>query len=309
MRTLISAGFIGSGVGLALGALYLGAGLGSAVLDHSRAEQIAETAATLRAGPESAGLALALAAPAVAVTQAASASAPPAVAPVSAAERVAEPKASRARELECLTQAIYFEARGESARGQQAVATVIMNRVNNPRFPSTVCGVVYQGANRRHGCQFSFACDGMVERVVESKAWERARKVAGRALAGAVLRDVGSATHFHTVQVSPAWGAQMLRTAQVGLHVFYRFNPHPQRKAAPQPAQPQVVFASAKPSQPVELRLASAVLAPADAAAAPVATAKPELKPVPRLELPAAATAASPSAPLAKVDAKDEPAA
>ena len=320
MRTLISAGFIGSGVGLALGAVYLCAGLGGGLFDQGRAEQVAETAAALRAGPDSAGLALALAAPAVAVAQAA---VQPDPAPVPVAERVAAPKSSRARELECLTQAIYFEARGESHRGQQAVATVIMNRVNNPRFPSTVCGVVYQGANHRNGCQFSFACDGMVERVVESGAWERARKVAGRALAGAVLRDVGSATHFHTVQVSPAWGAQMLRTAQVGLHVFYRPNPHPQRKPAPQPDNP-VVFASATPAQPVELRLASAVLAPADDAAAPLATApvaaaprpaaphpalKPELKPAPRLELPAPATAAAASAPLAKADVQDEPAA
>jgi len=296
----MSAAGIGSGVGLALGALYLGAGLGQAVLDHNRAEQIADTAAALRAGPESAALALALAAPAEAAAQ-------PASAPAPVAEQVAKPKASRASELECLTQAVYFEARGESARGQQAVATVIMNRVKNPNFPKTVCGVVYQGANHRNGCQFSFACDGMVERVVESQAWDRARKVAARALSGAVLRDVGSATHFHTVAVAPAWGPQMLRTAQVGLHVFYRFNPHRARRAAP-PVDNQAVFASAKIAQPMELRFASAVLAPAEAADAPVAAApraiaKPELKPAPRLEL----TPAAP--PIAKLDARGEPAA
>lgn len=306
MRALISAGFIGSGVGLALGALYLGAGLGRVVLDHNRAEQIADTAAALRAGPASPGLALALAAPAVAVAEAA---VQPATA--SAAEQVAQPKPTRASELECLTQAVYFEARGESARGQQAVATVIMNRVKNPSFPKTVCGVVYQGANRRHGCQFSFACDGMVERVVESNAWERARKVAGRALAGAVLRDVGSATHFHTTEVAPAWGSRMLRTAQVGLHVFYRFNPRGTHTAAPK-AEREAVFASSTPTSPIELRLASAVLAPSDDADAPIATlpaaeprpAKPDAKPVPRLELPA-----SGSAPIAKVDGKADAAA
>ncbi|CAN7241823.1 cell wall hydrolase [Phenylobacterium sp. LjRoot219] len=297
---MISAAFIGSGVGLALGALYLGAGLGRAVLDHSRAEHIAATAATLRPGPDAAALTLALAAPSVAAT----------VQPASVAEsvvaRVAEAKPSRARELECLTQAVYFEARGESSRGQQAVATVIMNRVKNPKFPSTICGVVYQGANRRHGCQFSFACDGRAERVVENTAWERARKVAARALSGAVLRDVGGATHFHTTEVAPAWGSQMLRTAQVGLHVFYRFNPSGARRAAPR-APAEAVFASTSTVQPVELRLASAVLAPANDADAPIAAgplpeprreARPEVKAAPRLDLPPAAA----TAPIAKAD-------
>lgn len=314
-RALTSAGVIGSGVGLALGALYLGAGLGHAVLDHSRAEQIAETAAALRPGPQAASLT-----PAAGLTQAANltlALAAPTVAaaPPSAAERLAAAKPSRASELECLTQAVYFEARGESARGQHAVATVIMNRVKNPKFPSTVCGVVYQGANRRHGCQFSFACDGRAERVVENSAWERARKVAARALSGAVLRDVGGATHFHTTEVAPAWGSRMLRTAQVGLHVFYKFNPNGARPAAPK-APAQAVFVSAPATQPVELRLASAVLAPADAAETPAETSaqaapragKPELKPPPRLELPGAAAAAA-SAPIAKVEAKTDAAA
>lgn len=296
-RALISAAVIGSSVGLALGAVYLGAGLGHVVLDHRSAEQIAETSAALRPGPDPAQLALAIAAPAVAA----------AVQPTPVVERVAAAKPSRASELECLTQAVYFEARGESSRGQQAVATVIMNRTKSPKFPSTVCGVVYQGANRRHGCQFSFACDGRAERVVENTAWQRARGVAARALSGAVLRDVGGATHFHTTEVAPAWGPRMLRTAQVGLHVFYRFNPHGGRQAAPR-APAEAVFVSA-PAQPVQLRLASAVLAPADAGDAPIAAgplAKPELKPAPRLELPSTAT----TTPIAKADpARDAAAA
>lgn len=296
-RALISAAVIGSSVGLALGAVYLGAGLGHVVLDHRSAEQIAETSAALRPGPDPAQLALAIAAPAVAA----------AVQPTPVVDRVAAAKPSRASELECLTQAVYFEARGESSRGQQAVATVIMNRTKSPKFPSTVCGVVYQGANRRHGCQFSFACDGRAERVVENTAWQRARGVAARALSGAVLRDVGGATHFHTTEVAPAWGPRMLRTAQVGLHVFYRFNPHGGRQAAPR-APAEAVFVSA-PTQPVQLRLASAVLAPADADAAPIAAgplAKPELKPAPRLELPSPAA----TTPIAKADpARDAAAA
>jgi hypothetical protein len=92
-------------------------------------------------------------------------------------------------------------------------------------FPKTVCAVVYQGAASR-GCQFSFACDGSMRHGLERDAWDRARHVAARALSGVVAADIGSATHFHTTGVDPAWGGQMLRVAQVGLHVFYRFNPH-----------------------------------------------------------------------------------
>jgi spore germination cell wall hydrolase CwlJ-like protein len=126
----------------------------------------------------------------------------------------------RGREMDCLTQAVYFEARGETAAGQQAVAQVVLNRVKAPGFPKSVCGVVYQGA-ANHDCQFSFACDGSTRRGREFAAWDRARKIAGRAMGGAVMAEVGSATHFHTTGVSPAW-AGMTRVAQVGLHVFYR---------------------------------------------------------------------------------------
>ncbi|MFN3584583.1 cell wall hydrolase [Phenylobacterium sp.] len=153
-----------------------------------------------------------------------------------------------ARELDCLTQAVYYEARGESSRGQFAVAQVVMNRVKHPAFPKTVCGVVFQGAGRR-GCQFSFACDGSMRGRREAAAWDRARKVAGRVLAGAAIADIGSATHFHTTAVAPAWGPQMRRVAQVGMHVFYRFNPRGVMQAAGEPV-----------IQPAELRLTSAVL-------------------------------------------------
>lgn len=222
-RALLSAGFIGSGVGLALGALYLGAGLGRAVLDHSQAGQIADTAAALRAGPDSAGLALALAAPAAAVADAVQpASAPLAAPPV--AEQVAAPKATRASELECLTQAVYFEARGESARGQQAVATVIMNRVKNPNFPKTVCGVVYQGASHRNGCQFSFACDGIPEHVDDPKAWKQAMDIAKDVIGGKdYLPEVGYATHYHATYVYPHWAPRMKKVTKIGMHVFYQF--------------------------------------------------------------------------------------
>ena len=127
------------------------------------------------------------------------------------------------RELECLADAVYYEARGETPSGQAAVAQVVMNRVRHPAFPKSICGVVFQGAYNRTGCQFSFACDGSMRRARDVGAWARARKVAARALAGAGSSQVGSATHFHTITVSPGWGPRLLRVAQVGMHIFYRF--------------------------------------------------------------------------------------
>ncbi|MBO9543604.1 cell wall hydrolase [Caulobacter sp.] len=130
------------------------------------------------------------------------------------------------RELECLADAVYYEARGETPSGQAAVAQVVMNRVRHPAFPKSICGVVFQGAYNRTGCQFSFACDGSMRRARDIGAWSRARKVASRTLAGEVSSAVGSATHFHTINVSPGWGPRLLRVAQVGMHIFYRFGRH-----------------------------------------------------------------------------------
>ena len=131
-----------------------------------------------------------------------------------------------ARDLDCLTSAVYYEARGESAAGQAAVAQVVLNRVRHPAFPKTICGVVFQGAYGGGTCQFSFACDGSMRRGRESGAWTRSRGVAARALSGYVMADVGNATNFHTTYVNPGWRSQMMRVAQVGDHVFYRFGGH-----------------------------------------------------------------------------------
>lgn len=148
------------------------------------------------------------------------------------------------KELECLTQAVYYEARGETAAGQAAVAQVVMNRVRHPGFPKSICGVVYQGAGRP-GCQFSFTCNGALGRGHEAGAWKRARTVAVRALSGFVMAEVGAATHFHAVAVSPDWGRSLTRVAKVGLHVFYRAGGH--GAAAPRPS---VQVASARPTAP-----------------------------------------------------------
>jgi spore germination cell wall hydrolase CwlJ-like protein len=135
---------------------------------------------------------------------------------------VSDDPASSARALECLSDAVYYEARGENASGQAAVAQVVLNRVRHPAFPRTVCGVVFQGA-QSHACQFSFACNGAMRRPKEPGAWRRAQAVAARALGGFVMAEVGDATHFHVVGLGGIWGGQLLRVARIGAHVFYQF--------------------------------------------------------------------------------------
>ena len=127
------------------------------------------------------------------------------------------------RDLECLTQAAYYEARGEGRDGMKAVTQVVLNRVRHRAFPNSVCSVVFQGAGRRTGCQFSFTCDGSMRGRVNRAAWNRARDIASAALSGAVYARVGNATHFHTTGVSPRWRNALVRVSQVGDHLFYRF--------------------------------------------------------------------------------------
>jgi hypothetical protein len=128
-----------------------------------------------------------------------------------------------AASLQCLTAAVYYEARSESFEGQRAVAQVVLNRVRHPAFPKSVCGVVYQGSKRRTGCQFSFTCDGSLGARREPAAWARARRIAGAALAGSVYGPVGHATHYHASYVQPWWAASLRRAVSVGSHVFYRW--------------------------------------------------------------------------------------
>ena len=143
--------------------------------------------------------------------------------PQSPAERLGLIDAARARHEKCLADAIYFEARGESVRGQMAVAQVVINRVFSGYYPSNVCGVVYQNAHRRFRCQFTFACDGLPERINEPVAWERAKHIARDALDGNFwLNDVGKATHYHARWVHPWWVHEMRRLDRIGVHTFYR---------------------------------------------------------------------------------------
>ena len=132
------------------------------------------------------------------------------------------PPAEGGAQWECLTKALYFEARGESVAGQFAVGEVILNRVDSRSYPATVCGVVHQGASGGGGCQFSFMCDGRAERVGEPSAWNRAGKIARLLLDGAPRGLTGGATFFHNTAVRPGWAGAFTRTARIGAHIFYR---------------------------------------------------------------------------------------
>jgi hypothetical protein len=296
-RSLISAVLAGSGIGLGLGALFLAAGMAGRVADHAHEQRIAEAAQRGYAGSylEARGPALRIGLERYGFQEA-----PDARLFMLRHDKGREKVAAKARkraDLECLTQAVYYEARGESPRGQYAVAQVVMNRVKHPAFPKSVCAVVFQGAGHR-GCQFSFACDGSMRRGHESDAWGRARKVATRALAGAALADIGSATHFHTTAVSPIWAPHMLRVSQVGMHVFYRFSPRKLHAAPGLPPLPGVeaaVLTSGPVTDiptltltPASEKSIEASLEPVSASADGKAKADPKAKP-------AAAPAATPA--------------
>jgi spore germination cell wall hydrolase CwlJ-like protein len=133
-----------------------------------------------------------------------------------------QPAAAGGEEWSCLATALYFEARGETIKGQFAVAEVILNRVDSSRYPNSVCAVVNQGTGRKHACQFSFTCDGVDDRIAEKAAFTAVGKVARIMLDGAPRALTAGATHFHTTQVRPSWAHRFPNTAQIGSHLFYR---------------------------------------------------------------------------------------
>ena len=127
----------------------------------------------------------------------------------------------------CLADAIYYEAGFEPLSGKQAVAQVVLNRVRDRNFPKTICGVVYEGWKKKTGCQFSFACDGsLVRRAPHPEEFEAAMQVARNALNGYVMTAVGTATHYHTTYVQPWWKSTVVKVAQVGSQIFYRWPGH-----------------------------------------------------------------------------------
>ena len=130
---------------------------------------------------------------------------------------------ARAQALNCLASAVYYEAGNQDEDGERAVAQVVLNRVRHPAFPASICGVVYQGSTKLTGCQFTFTCDGSLNRRPDSEGWGRAMRVAEAALAGSVYGPVGWATHYHADYVVPYWAATMAKNAVVGAHLFYRW--------------------------------------------------------------------------------------
>jgi spore germination cell wall hydrolase CwlJ-like protein len=129
---------------------------------------------------------------------------------------------TREQALECLTQAVYYEAATEGADGQRAVAQIVLNRMRHPGYPASVCGVVYQGSERPTGCQFTFTCDGSLARLPVESFWKQARKIATEALGGKVFAPIGHATHYHADYVLPYWADSLDKSVQIGRHIFYR---------------------------------------------------------------------------------------
>lgn len=135
-----------------------------------------------------------------------------------------QPKAAGDKNWKCLSEALYFEARGETVKGQFAVAEVIMNRAESGRFPETLCGVIHQGTGRKYQCQFTYTCDGHKEVIAEKRAYERVSKVARAVIDGVAGDLTNGATHYHTVAVKPSWARVYTKTASIGVHLFYRHN-------------------------------------------------------------------------------------
>jgi spore germination cell wall hydrolase CwlJ-like protein len=127
-----------------------------------------------------------------------------------------------ANALICLSSAVWYEA-GDDKEGEQAVAQVVLNRLRHPAFPKSICGVVFQGSDRETGCQFTFTCDGSINRVPGADGWARARKIAREALSGFVFKPVGTSTHYHTDWVVPYWRSSLDKVAKIHTQIFYRW--------------------------------------------------------------------------------------
>ncbi len=133
-----------------------------------------------------------------------------------------QPAVEGGAEWECLAEALYFEARGETVRGMFAVGEVILNRVDSDSYPDTLCAVINQGTGRKYACQFTYTCDGRAEVIAEPRSWERVGKVAKFLMDDVPRALTGGATHYHTKAVNPSWAQRFPRTAAIDSHYFYR---------------------------------------------------------------------------------------
>jgi hypothetical protein len=211
------------------------AALGAAAADRPRTDEVglrstvalesdvvAPAAAPVVAAPKAASAAIPL--PAAAAPAAPVVATPVNVAPPVAATTPADlAMAQLLAEHRCLSEVLYYEARGEGTAGQMAVAEVIFHRLRHGQYGHSICAVVYEGAGT-HTCQFSFACHGEAAQRKSPGAWRSAEMLAAKILTGETqLRDTtGDATHFHAVSVQPDWADDMIRTVQIGNHVFYK---------------------------------------------------------------------------------------
>ena len=169
-------------------------------------------------------------------------------------------EADAARALQCLAEAVYYEARSESIDGQRAVAQVVLNRVRDRAFPRSICGVVHQGSGRATGCQFSFTCDGSTAWAPGGAAWLRAQAVAQAALDGSVYAPVGSATFYHTRAVHPWWADSFTQVGTIGAHIFYRWRSELERALAFRQTyagyEPGTSYGPARASEPGSMAVA-----------------------------------------------------
>src|SRR3954454_21542325 len=161
--------------------------------------------------------------------------------------------AARSQALSCLASAVYYEAGNQDEEGERAVAQVVLNRVRHPAFPASVCGVVYEGSTRPTGCQFTFTCDGSLNRQPDAEGWRRAMRIAQEALSGTVYAPVGWATHYHADYVVPYWASTLAKNAVVGAHIFYHW--------AGEWGQPAIFSKAYAGSEPNALGLRNAALA------------------------------------------------
>jgi spore germination cell wall hydrolase CwlJ-like protein len=161
------------------------------------------------------------------------------------------------RAIHCLTEAVYYEAASEPREGQEAVAQVVLNRLRHRGFPKSVCGVVFEGAARTSGCQFTFTCDGSLARRPAAWRWGEAEQVATAALSGHVAGDVGTATHYHTVSVKPYWSAALVPVRRIGNHIFYRM---PDRPGSPEALADQYDREERQPATTTQLSIGRASL-------------------------------------------------
>lgn len=127
-------------------------------------------------------------------------------------------------ERQCLAEVMYYEARGEGLEGQMAVAEVVFHRMRSGAYPGSICGVVFEGGQEKRSCQFSFVCNGDMDRTKNGRAWSEAKLLAAKIMTGAIpLGDItDDATSYHAVSVEPGWAGHLIRTVQIGNHVFYK---------------------------------------------------------------------------------------